>query len=87
MLVLLHHVSLLMGSSRNTLTIAQGHCGFFCKKLSPFVPARKTLNIPFRKRALDLLYSICNDTNVEEVVHHLLLYLKGADFAKKWSVL
>ncbi|ETO12588.1 adaptor-related protein complex 2, alpha subunit, partial [Reticulomyxa filosa] len=37
-------------------------------------------DISIRKRALDLLYSICDSSNVEEILEHLLKYLSKAEY-------
>lgn len=38
-------------------------------------------DISIRKRALDLLYSICDEDNVVEILDHLLRYLSKAEYA------
>eukprot|EP00485_Elphidium_margaritaceum_P005923 CAMPEP_0202695802 /NCGR_PEP_ID=MMETSP1385-20130828/9289_1 /ASSEMBLY_ACC=CAM_ASM_000861 /TAXON_ID=933848 /ORGANISM="Elphidium margaritaceum" /LENGTH=955 /DNA_ID=CAMNT_0049351879 /DNA_START=71 /DNA_END=2938 /DNA_ORIENTATION=- len=38
-------------------------------------------DISIRKRALDLLYSICDEDNVVEIIDHLLRYLNKAEYA------
>jgi AP-2 complex subunit alpha len=38
-------------------------------------------DISVRRRALDLLYSMCDATNAESIVDELLRYLKVADYA------
>ncbi|ETO31381.1 hypothetical protein RFI_05740, partial [Reticulomyxa filosa] len=40
-------------------------------------------DISIRKRALDLLYSICDETNVQEILDHLLHYLSKAEYAMR----
>jgi len=37
-------------------------------------------DISIRKRALDLLYSICDEDNVVEIIEHLLRYLNKAEY-------
>eukprot|EP01083_Nonionella_stella_P195358 719705_1 len=38
-------------------------------------------DISIRRRALDLLYSICDEDNVVEIIEHLLRYLTKAEYA------
>jgi len=40
-------------------------------------------DISIRKRALDLLYSICDEENVVEILEHLLRYLSKAEYAMR----
>ncbi|KAJ3206516.1 hypothetical protein HDU83_000366 [Entophlyctis luteolus] len=45
------------------------------------IASLKDKDISVRRRALDLLYSMCDQTNVRIIVAELLLYLQIADFA------
>eukprot|EP01117_Protostelium_nocturnum_P020203 TRINITY_DN898_c0_g1_i1.p1 TRINITY_DN898_c0_g1~~TRINITY_DN898_c0_g1_i1.p1 ORF type:complete len:933 (+),score=327.40 TRINITY_DN898_c0_g1_i1:186-2984(+) len=45
--------------------------------------ALRDVDISIRKRALDLLYGMCDKANAKTIVSELLLYLASADFAIK----
>ncbi|KAJ3191512.1 hypothetical protein HK101_007652 [Irineochytrium annulatum] len=52
------------------------------KKVQDIIVASlKDKDISVRRRALDLLYSVCDETNAREIVSELLNYLAIADFA------
>lgn len=38
-------------------------------------------DVSVRQRAVDLLYAMCDKTNAEEIVHHMLQYLESADYS------
>ena len=41
----------------------------------------KDRDISVRRKGLDLLYSMCDSTNSQKIVHELLKYLQSADYA------
>mmetsp|Transcript_14257 Transcript_14257/g.21550 ORF Transcript_14257/g.21550 Transcript_14257/m.21550 type:complete len:985 (-) Transcript_14257:40-2994(-) len=51
-----------------------------CTKQNTILVALKDPDISIRRRALDLLYSMCNNTNASEIVGELLEYLPLSDF-------
>jgi AP-2 complex subunit alpha len=53
------------------------------RHLSTIQYSLKQSDISIRRRALDLMFSLCDSSNVEEVINHLLSYLAKADFGIK----
>lgn len=51
-----------------------------------FVIEQKEWDFSVRQRAADLLYTMCNRTNVEQVVAQMLMYLEMADYAIREEV-
>ncbi|XP_043724964.1 AP-2 complex subunit alpha-1-like [Telopea speciosissima] len=47
------------------------------------IASLKDPDISIRRRALDLLYGMCDVTNAKDIVEELLQYLKAADFAMR----
>ena len=41
----------------------------------------KDTDVSIRRRALDLLFTMCNRNNAREIIHELLEYLEIADFS------
>ncbi|KAF8250787.1 Adaptor protein complex AP-2 alpha subunit [Wilcoxina mikolae CBS 423.85] len=51
------------------------------KHQSTIIGSLRDRDISVRRKALDLLYSMCDPTNATPIVSELLKYLQGADFA------
>ncbi|KAH7655806.1 Clathrin/coatomer adaptor adaptin-like N-terminal protein [Dioscorea alata] len=47
------------------------------------ITSLKDLDISIRRRALDLLYAMCDITNAKDIVEELLQYLSTVDFAMR----
>lgn len=46
-------------------------------------PAHQEADISIRRRALDLLFTMCDQTNAKEIVSELLAYLREAEFGMR----
>lgn len=45
------------------------------------VASLKDTDVSIRRRALDLLFTMCNRSNARDIIHELLEYLEIADFS------
>ena len=72
-----------------TAAILPGICytlnsvGRFCRHQKSIVATLKDADISIRRRGLDLLFTMCNNQNVRDIVDELLKYLEIADFSMR----
>ena len=65
---------------------ASYHSCSTCRQQKSIIAALKEADISIRRRALDLLFTMCNQSNVAEVVEELLKYLTIADFTMREEI-
>ena len=58
-------------------------CVKFCRHQKSIVATLKDADISIRRRGLDLLFTMCNNQNVRDIVDELLKYLEIADFTMR----
>ena len=62
------------------------HARSTLRQQKSIIAALKEADISIRRRALDLLFTMCNQANVAEVVEELLKYLVIADFTMREEI-
>ncbi len=55
----------------------------WCRHQKSIVATLKDADISIRRRGLDLLFTMCNNQNVRDIVDELLKYLEIADFTMR----
>ena len=58
-------------------------CVMLCRHQKSIVATLKDADISIRRRGLDLLFTMCNNQNVRDIVDELLKYLEIADFTMR----